>query len=603
MRRTAINAIAFLSLTTMILLSGCYLPGGPVPEEMHPPSDRAWTPQEVDALVRVEEEAIYSPVPRDNGEPPPECDYLHFLRFRLAGSSGDPADAVLVLMPGILAGSNSFAYLGRQLLYVAKTQHDVDLELWAVERRTNRLEDLAGCNAAEASGSIQPYIDYYYHGAEIGGRAFAGFLEDADVPYLSEFGLALAMQDVYEVITTMVPDAETRRSKVFVGGHSLGGFLTSMFAGWDFDGDPATIEDAGYMNCAGLIGLDTTLSPLTEMLEPILDLLPPCLYDALQNLVEGAYLGLVEGLRSGATPRILPVPLITPEAMALLEPVGMMAAWAPDEEATALEAIPYSGDVAFLLQFLHSRNWRHFRHPVPSITDFRYTNEALLGVILDDNYMPISIIQASMGFLHGGAVVPKNFPIPGCLAGIPGLSALLGSLISFGDLYIANDAGPSCLRLGQGPLYTWANFDEVGDAADPEYEDARGTLAYTDISTEVSDIQDVARVLYLGPSNLAEWYFSLRLVVDLVAALFPFGPRHGLNFMHGEEVGTLPKIELIAGEGPFAAGPFLLPGGVEPIRGYNHLDVLTAAADRPSRRENEVIGPLIDVVAGNPGSP
>ena len=44
------------------------------------------------------------------------------------------------------------------------------------------------------------------------------------------------------------------------GGHSLGGPLTAAFASWDFDGDPATRRDAGYKQCAGLVGLDTTLA-------------------------------------------------------------------------------------------------------------------------------------------------------------------------------------------------------------------------------------------------------------------------------------------------------------------------------------------------------
>ncbi len=233
-RGCAVRKKNFLPLTVLSIvlcsililsLPGCYQPGGPVPEGKTAPAPRAWTPAQVDAMVRMDDQAIYSPAPRDNGTPPPECDYIHFLRFRLKGSSGNPADAdaVLLLMPGLLSGANAFEYLGRQMVYMAKTQRNLNLEVWATERRGNLLEDVTGLNAAEAAHDVQVAIDYYYHGAEVNGRKFAGFLTNSNVPFLSEFGLKLEMEDVYKIITTMMPDPAMRRQKLFVGGHSLGG--------------------------------------------------------------------------------------------------------------------------------------------------------------------------------------------------------------------------------------------------------------------------------------------------------------------------------------------------------------------------------------------
>ena len=68
------------------------------------------------------------------------------------------------------------------------------------------------------------------------------------------------MEDWYEVLRTGIPGQPRRARKVICGGHSLGGPLTAAFASWDFDGDPATRSDAGYKQCAGLVGLDTTLA-------------------------------------------------------------------------------------------------------------------------------------------------------------------------------------------------------------------------------------------------------------------------------------------------------------------------------------------------------
>ncbi len=70
--------------------------------------------------------------------------------------------------------------------------------------------------------------------------------------------------------------------------------------------------------------------------------------------------------------------------------------------------IPLSLELS--LQALHSRSLENFLDHVPSIKDFRFTNEALLGVMVDDNFNPMNPLQVSMGFLNGGAVVQKGIP-------------------------------------------------------------------------------------------------------------------------------------------------------------------------------------------------
>jgi hypothetical protein len=89
-------------------------------------------------------------------------------------------------------------------------------------------------------------------------------------------------------------------------------------------------------------------------------------------------------------------------------------------------------------------------------------------------------------------------------------------------------------------------------------------------------------------------------MLDIDAAVKTFGPKYGLNFLPGEHVNDLPKIEFHAEKGPFenSLGFNTLNQGPT-IRGYNHLDVLTAAANTPSRRPNEVFGPLIDFMIKN----
>jgi pimeloyl-ACP methyl ester carboxylesterase len=572
------------------------MPGGPVPEGKHPPAARAWTMEDVDAAVITTLERIYSPAPTANGVPPEECNYIHYLRFRLREGSADPtsADAVIVLIPGFLGGANSLEGISRQLVYMAWKQRHQRIEVWAIDRRANNIEDLTGLNAAEEARDINPAIDYYYHGAEIDGHTFQGFLTSDDVPYLSEFGLELGMRDIYTVITTNIPDPAMRRRKVFVGGHSLGGPLTAYFAGWDFDGDPATTDDAGYMNCAGLIGLDTIVSTEQGFGVELSDILG----DDVVTPEEEYYKWLLGVFRSGEQPRFVTTPIMGTETLAVQEMLAMEAAWHPDGEATLLHRIPLSDQLRLDLQCLHSASLDNFMYHVPSMLDFRYTNEAQLGIMVDDNYNPMVALQVSTGFLNGGAVIKKQYPIPEDLAELPAFR-LLRALFVMDGQFIANDAGPSMFQLGQGPLYTWANFDEIGDAADPDYKSTDGSVTYTTAMEEVSDIQDVARFLYKGPTNALEWYFPLRFMVDMQAALTPWGTKYGLNYLHGDKVASCPLIDFVASRGPLQDRLDSLPSFVRIVEGYNHLDVCVAAPDRPSRRPNELIGPIMDFVLGS----
>ena len=572
----------------ILLLSGCYNPGGSLPENPLPPATREPIPQK----VIVEEEQIYSPAPRDNSVPPEVCDFIHFVRYRPAtpDPKPKPANAVLVLMPGYMGGANEFEYMGRQLVSMAEAEGRGSLEVWAIDRRPNCLEDLTGMNAAEEAGELpdpQIAVDYYYSGTTIQGNKFKGFLKEEDVPFLSGFGLKLAMEDVYKIITTKIPNPEDRMKTVFIGGHSLGTPLTALFAGWDFDGNPNTLEDAGYRNCAGLILLDG-----------------PVFYDDLKkfnNISEEDYLKRLADIRTGLAPRFDFFQGVTPEAMALLEIMGMYAAALPDEESTLFRETPYSKDVATLTQLLHSKDIAHFASGTPAVSDFRYTNEALLGVFMDDNFQPVKMLQASLGFLHGGSVVEKKFPGP--------LSKLLGIKgIDLDGLFIPWDAGPPD-RLGTGPLYSWINFDEVGNAKDPDYRSQDGKFTYTTMQEETTDIQDFARLLYRGPSNFTEWYFASRLRLDMGAAAAPFNTDVGLTFFHNAKV----DVPVIAFGAPHGDVPEL--SGWNEYRdsiastecvtivapGYNHLDINCAAVDRPSHRKNVVFKPLMDFVFQHSG--
>ena len=212
------------------------------------------------AAVRVTLVRQYEPLPAALGAPP-SCDWVAYLRYRMRGGPqrSTKADAVFVAMPGFFGGALPFDTLARNVLHQASS-HGADAEFWALERRSNCLEDRRGIRAGIRRHSYRPALDYYFNGARVGGRRFAGFRTSEETPYLSAFGLERTLRDEYAIIRRAIPRGSARGRKVFCGGHSLGGSITAAFATWDFDGDAATTRDAGYAQCAGFFALDTTVS-------------------------------------------------------------------------------------------------------------------------------------------------------------------------------------------------------------------------------------------------------------------------------------------------------------------------------------------------------
>jgi len=579
--------------------------GKALPEDKLVGASRLWSDNDVDNLVGMDLKKIYSPLSGPAAAAPDQCDSIQFLRFKLKDAIRDPADAdaVLLVMPGIYEGANAFEYIARQMIYVAKTYYEKDFEVWAVDRRSNCLEDLAGFQAAEevstADEAMDVMLDYYYEQQPIDGKTFEGFLKPKDIPFVAHFGLALATEDMFTIMEHMIPDRTVRKKKLFVGGHSLGGTHTSVFSAWDKDGNPETTEDAGFNNIAGVFALDAFVTPISEVTESAMDSMS--IPESLSNsFAKFGYQSLVAGFESGFLPPVLPV-LLDGEVSALPEALGILAHKAPDAESVVLKHMPQSQNLKLMLQLYHSRRLSDFLKGV-SILNYRYTNEALLGLIFDDNSSPISFLQASIGFAHGGKIGSKSFPIPYQVSSIPVLGDLVSSISSADPKFIPTDQGFKFFgRKFPGPLYSWASYDEVASPEYPLFQSETGRTTLTQTKDEMVDISDFTRALYIGESNLTEWYFPLRLFVDIMAVDYPYAPEFGINILHAGAVKDLPKIEFIAENGPFASqlSSTVSTEGVRILEGMNHLDPMFAVANAPEQYKNQVIEPLIDWVLNN----
>jgi hypothetical protein len=158
------------------------------------------------------------------------------------------AKNVLVLNPGTSASAAYFAPLARSVVAKAK-----GWQIWSVERRENLLEDHSVLDRAK-SGDATPkeLFDYYLGWLEDSSVSphFA-LIPDSSVAYAKQWGMNTEIQDLRRVVLR----AQRLGGKVVVGGHSLGGTITSAYATWDFAGK------AGAQGLSGLVFIDGGSSP------------------------------------------------------------------------------------------------------------------------------------------------------------------------------------------------------------------------------------------------------------------------------------------------------------------------------------------------------
>ncbi|MGW0710645.1 hypothetical protein ACWD4G_32605 [Streptomyces sp. NPDC002643] len=509
----------------------------------------------VESVVRVR-----APLPASFGARPAACDWLSYLRYRAVGGPEESADAdrILIAQPGILEGAGAFDSVARNTVARAAEQGR-HIEFWALDRRSNCLEDRTGI----ASGDQHTAVDYYYRDKTVDGRTFAGFVGDGELGWMAGLGIERTVRDQYELLTAELPDQRVRETKVLCGGHSLGGVITGYFATADFDGDPATTADAGHRQCAGYFALDTTVSTSLADLQGSIP--------GDTNLPDiGLGYGVVQsGLDSGVLPRALSAPvLLNPETMTLLGIAGLGALQDPTGEADLPGYLPSNVNIEATNRFLFSEDTAAFLSGSPAVKDFRLTNQAVLGALLDDHSVPLAFLQSSVGFFDGGPIADKNFPVANGDDVPPGL---------FGTEYKAIPDQP------HGPLYIWRNYDRVGDPDDPGYRSADGT-PFTGAGKEVTDIQELARSLAEQPLDFTEQYFPTKLVTDLQLSTSPQVKR---LVAHPEGLTAKPTLTVLAGDGLLAGR---VPADLDPViaAGYQHLDVLTAATGQNDGRPEPV---------------
>ncbi len=153
------------------------------------------------------------------------------------------ADRVLVLAPGTIAGAGDFTLLAEELV-----KRVPDLQVWAVDRRSQALEDTSLFADALAGRATPDQAFDYYLGWLLDPSIKPHYqpLDDEQFGFVRDWGLKVSINDLHRVVRK----AGKRGRQVVLGGHSLGASTAVAYAAWDFKHRP------GFRDLDGLVLID-----------------------------------------------------------------------------------------------------------------------------------------------------------------------------------------------------------------------------------------------------------------------------------------------------------------------------------------------------------
>ena len=552
-----------------------------------------------------------------------------YTRYFLSDQADAQPDAIVVLVPGFEGGASTFAALAEGLARRAKDESLV-VETWAIDRRSNQLEDVVGLDLSESELDPQVGLNFLF-GTELGldldgvleeeiGRRAIFYNTTNDVAFMAQWTTLVHSKDIDAVVELARTTA--RDANVFLGGHSAGTGYTARYAATDFnfaEGDP----QPGYAKLRGLVMLEGGGGSLPAD-APTEDRL---------DRIEAAFDGGLFGAVSSGEPRCIDG-----------ETSCTVASEATDcaafENTSCTEATNAYSVVAGLLspQLL----------AVSEVASLEADIQGDTG---------LSILQTDQNGIEGNNAieqVPELAALQLLLGTDPTTSAALIGLFLDDDGPAAATASFVATSLGtDGPLEdgirTWLNYgEEMPPEAVPDNGPPPTSLEDAGVwgqEVEPTDLEGrMMPTFYRGLTNFSDWYYpssglsvTSGLGLDTSALSLPppagrgrtdienmtqarnvdipviaFGGSNGLLPVPGRMTryaetlapctapscdGSTPRVVDAASPNtafPTFGGP---EGGYEVYmsEGYAHVDVVSAEDDET----NNVIGPLLDFVVRN----
>ena len=340
-----------------------------------------------------------------------------YTRFRAAGA--EAPDAVLVLVPGFVAGANTFRIFAENLIVRAAAEGRIRLEVWAYDRRTNQLEDQAGAEIAEADLDPKLAVDWFF-GAEMGlaldSRLTrrAVFHAGPDVAFLANFTPHVFARDIDAVIEAAraLPSAPA----VFLGGHSLGTLFTGRYAATDFDPDEPVAP--GFAKLAGLVLLEggggavPTAPPSGDALDAVIAKADGGLFHAVKDDASRCVDGTPCTTDADCSGVTLPPGAVTNKCVAAVEAYtgadtsGVVFIDPQIQAAGVIAGVQGVLDPDGLIMVQQDFGGGSSVRRVPGLGILRSlplaSTEAGIGFFLDDDFSPIGAFRASLGYSDNG---------------------------------------------------------------------------------------------------------------------------------------------------------------------------------------------------------
>jgi hypothetical protein len=446
----------------------------------------------------------------------PDLNRVTVLRSFLPKPSGAPPRAIVILVPGFLGGATNFTPLAEQLV----RRFNGNLEVWAVDRRMNQLEDRRGALhgrerlAANDVGGFLDALQFYFPDTLTGPNPFPTNQFDSDVnqngvqdpPFAlpDALGGATAFQQLgqddarfaaywgldtwfrdWKVLVDQARSVVGPTGLVLFGGHSAGTGFSGQFAAYDFDPGPGV--DAAHDHIDGLLLLEGG-GPGAGSASVTFQANGVALPSVPRPASAAAYDALVAQLAAPGGPDVFMasfffIPLAQLGAGAELS--GLDGFYRGSQESFAQRVSLLKGGTLFLLL------------GAPMDADMP------IPLFIDDDFSPVAQLSGSFGFSDDG---PNS------------LFALFGN-------YLANDPQ-------NGTRRSWKNFDDPTlPTCPPHLRDAsdgtgcaildRGPKADLvqdgarwGVTAEPSDLRDLLANQF-GETNFLEWYYQAgRLALD-----------------------------------------------------------------------------------------
>lgn len=556
-----------------------------------------------------------------------------YTRYFLSDQDGAQPDAVVVLIPGFEGGAATFYLLAENLLRRAADEANLVLEVWAVDRRSNHLEDTVGLDIAEDLNDPLVGLDFLFGDAL--GLEFSPALADGpdrraifynsnqDTAFMAQWTPLVHSQDIDAVIEAARGAA--RSGNVFLGGHSAGTGFTARYAATDFNlggGEP----DPGYKKLRGLILVEGGGASLSSE--------PPD--EATLDLIEARFDGGLYGAVRDQSPRCIDGQTACTVATAAADcaafdntscvaPVGAFSE-VPGllstqlfavAEVNAMDASLNSDSVLSLLQYDH--NGIPGNNAIAKVPELNIltallgstpaSSVTLLGKFLDDDgpaAAVASFLATSVGFegpivdgiatwLSKGEALPPaalvdNGPAPTSLP-VSGRFGVWGKEVEPSDL--EGRMIPIFYR-GQTNFLDW-------------YYPSSGLGVTTGLSLDTTPLS-APPPLGRGRSDIDNRTQAAAIDIPVIA----FGGSNGLTPVPASWLGFADAIAPCAATSCDGMTPRVLDrstpseafptfgdvsGGFEVYisEGYSHVDIVTADDDDT----NNVIGPLVEFINRN----